>query len=258
MNGRRHLWALPIAAALAGCAGLPTPTPPTSFAPIVARAAASVVAIADSPPETSAVTPSIGANVVGSGFRVSASALIATAAHVVHALRGAPVVEWQAQRWPARVKRIDEESDLALLEIDAAAPIPGLVLATRPDDEPGNWVLVLGRPFGTLPTATVGIVSARAGAVLRPAPLRDRLQLNAAINPGNSGGPVVDLNAEVIGIANATVPAGYGLGFAVPVAALRRLIDGQLSGTRQTGASGSAPATTFDRKIDRSRSMPDR
>jgi len=51
------------------------------------------------------------------------------------------------------------------------------------------------------------------------------MQLNAAVNPGNSGGPVVNLDAKVIGIANATVPAGFGLGFAVPVSALRRLLD---------------------------------
>lgn len=168
--------------------------------------------------------PHEGVLVVGSGFRLDGTNLIATAAHVVLALRGPAQVVWSGRQWPARVSRVDESADLALLEVDAAAPMPGLVLAGAPTAVPGDWVLVLGCPFGTSPTATIGIVSALPGAVLRPEALRQRMQINAAINPGNSGGPVIDLDGRVIGVANATVAGGYGLGFAVPVAALRRLL----------------------------------
>ncbi len=221
---RRGLIVL-MAAMLCGCAAPPGSIAPATFAPIVARTAPAVVGIADSAAQDDRLGSAALAQVVGSGFRIGGTAFIATAAHVVKALHGSPTIVWRSQRWPARVLRIDDASDLALLAIDATAPIPGLRLAAAPGDEPGDWVLVLGCPFGALPTATVGIVSARAGAVLRPERLRDQIQLNAAVNPGNSGGPVVDLDGEVIGVANATVPAGYGLGFAVPAAALRRLIE---------------------------------
>jgi serine protease Do len=166
-----------------------------------------------------------GVQVVGSGFRLHGTGLVATAAHVVSALRGPALVVWNGRHWPARVVRVDGVADLALLEVDAAAPMPGLVLSSARDAAPGDWVLVLGCPFGTLPTATMGIVSALPGAVLRPEALRQRMQLNAAVNPGNSGGPVIGLDGKVIAVANATVSGGYGLGFAVPVAALSRLLE---------------------------------
>ena len=213
--------------ALAGCALAPVstlaPEGPPNFVGLVQRSAPAVVGIGDNLGDNLGDTPAGGPSVAGSGFRIENTRWIATAAHVVAALRGPPVVVWNGQRWPARLSRIDEQADLALLEIDGAAPMPGLALATTAA-APGQWALVLGCPFGTLPTATIGIVSALPGAVLQPEALRHRIQLNAAINPGNSGGPVLNLKGQVIAVANATVPGGYGLGFAVPVAALRRLL----------------------------------
>ena len=226
--------------ALAACAVPPAlsvpPAPPAlpSLAGLVQRSAPAVVGIAGEvgahPAERAAM--GMGMGVVGSGFRIANTRLIATAAHVVVALPSPPVVVWNAQHWPARVLRIDEQADLALLEIDGAPPMPGLDLApiagvsgaATSATMPGQWVLVLGCPFGALPTATVGIVSALPGAVLWPEVLRHRMQLNAAINPGNSGGPVLNLDGQVIAVANATVPSGYGLGFAVPVADLHTLL----------------------------------
>ena len=214
-----------VALALAGCVSRPDGDPSPRFGAALASASPAVVGIAESPQDGSGGAAVPEPRVVGSGFRVAGTNVIATAAHVVAGLHGAPVVVWQSRRWSARVLRVDVESDVALLEIDAAAPMPGLALAEGDADAPGTWVLVIGCPFGALPTATTGIVSARPGAVLRPESLRSQMQLNAAVNPGNSGGPVVNLDAKVIGIANATVPAGFGLGFAVPVSALRRLLD---------------------------------
>lgn len=167
--------------------------------------------------------------VLGSGFRIHDTRYVATAAHVLRSLQGAPVVRWESRPWPARVIRIDDAADIALLEVDADAPMPGLGLSTRAVLA-GQWVIVLGCPFGAMPTATTGIVSALPGAVLEPAALAQRMQLNAAVNPGNSGGPVLGLDGQVIGLANATIPGGYGLGFAVPVAALAALLSQLPSG----------------------------
>jgi serine protease Do len=115
--------------------------------------------------------------------------------------------------------------DLALLELTTDASIPGLTLASGSAlPAVGEWIIVLGCPFGTRPTATVGIVSAEPGAVLEPAMLRTRMQLNAAVNPGNSGGPVVNLEGRVVGVANATIPGGFGLGFAIPVSVLSNFL----------------------------------
>ncbi|GAB4556742.1 MAG: hypothetical protein Tsb007_15420 [Rhizobacter sp.] len=199
-----------LAAALSACSNA-APLQWPDFTHAIQRHAPAAVGVGDAQ------------GVLGSGFRLHDTRYVATAAHVVRALQGAPVIRWESKPWPARVVRIDDEADLALLEIAADAPMPGLVLSTRPV-MPGQWVMVLGCPFGAGPTATTGIVSALPGAVLEPAALSGRMQLNAAVNPGNSGGPVIGLDGQVIGLANATIPGGYGLGFAVPVAALAALL----------------------------------
>lgn len=199
-----------LAMGLTACATAPSP----DFVSAIRQASPAVVGIGD------------GQVVLGSGFRLAGRPWIVTAAHVVHSVRGAPVVTWSSQPVLSSVLRVDDEADLALLEIDAdSAAMPGLSLADGAQALlPGQWIVVLGRPFGAEPAASVGVISALPGAVLEPTPLRGRLQLNAAVNPGNSGGPVTDLQGRVIGVANATVPGGFGIGFAVPVSALRRLI----------------------------------
>lgn len=182
---------------------------------VIERASPAVVAIGDE------------RGIRGSGFRLANSRLVVTAAHVVKSGQGKPTVTWNAKRWEAHLLKIDEENDLALIELQADAPMPGLMLGTDAVTPPaGEWIVVLGCPFGGHTTATTGIVSAVPGAVLEPAGLRTRIQLNAAVNPGNSGGPVINLAGRVIGIANATIPGGSGLGFAIPVSALGNLISG--------------------------------
>ncbi len=224
MNRLWQTWALAlIVAGLCGCANVERPAsqgPWPDLALLVARTSPAVVGIAGRMP----AGHDADAPITGSGFRVHGSPWVVTAAHVLAGLGASPVVVWQGRPWAILEHRIDAEADLALLRLDTDAPIPGLPLAAPGTAAAGDGVLVLGCPFGTLPTATVGIVSALPGAVLKPAALKTRLQLNAAINPGNSGGPVLDTRGRVIGVANATIPGGYGLGFAVPVDALHRLL----------------------------------
>ncbi len=184
------------------------------FAEVVRRAAPAVVGVADD------------RGVVGSGFRLGAGSRFVTAAHLVASPRGAVSVVGQQGRWPARVLRADAELDLAVLECGAEPPMPGLSLRTDTLPAVGDWIVVLGCPFGGKVTATVGIVSAEPGAVREPAALRTRLQLNAAVNPGNSGGPAVDLAGRVVGVVSAALPAGAGLGFAVPAPALADFLRG--------------------------------
>lgn len=201
------------AGVLGGCAGLAGNRLP-ELTKLIARTSPAVVAVGDEK------------NLLGSGFRLEHSQLIVTAAHVVNDLKGATRIVWNSRTLAAHVKTVDVEHDVALLELDGEAPMPGLTLASAaPPPAPGEWVVVLGCPFGAGPTATTGIISAVPGAVLEPARLQRLIQLNAAVNPGNSGGPVLNLRGEVVGIANATIPGGFGLGFAVPVGGVRAVID---------------------------------
>ena len=84
-------------------------------------------------------------------------------------------------------------------------------------------------------TVTSGIVS----AVNRPVTAGGQddqsfisaIQTDAAINPGNSGGPLVNGQAEVIGVNSAIATLGFGgqsgsigLGFAIPMNQAQRII----------------------------------
>jgi len=86
----------------------------------------------------------------------------------------------------------------------------------------GDWVIAVGSPFGLQSTVTAGIISAKARD-LKQGPFDDFLQTDAAINPGNSGGPLVNMQAEVIGINTAIVAAGSGIGFAIPSNMARKI-----------------------------------
>jgi serine protease Do len=83
----------------------------------------------------------------------------------------------------------------------------------------GEWVIAVGNPFGLSHTVTVGVVSATGRTSLGINDYEDFIQTDAAINPGNSGGPLINLDAEVVGMNTAIVSrnGGYmGVGFAIP------------------------------------------
>ncbi len=126
--------------------------------------------------------------------------------------------------------KTDPKTDLAVLRIEGAGPLPAARLGDSNKVEVGDWVLALGQPFGLEGTVTAGIVSAK-GRGLGIADREDFIQTDAAINPGNSGGPLVNLDGEVVGINTAisTSNGGYqGVGFAIPID-LAKWVGGQLA-----------------------------
>jgi serine protease Do len=169
---------------------------------------------------------------LGSGFIVDPSGLIVTNAHVIANADQITVTLSDDTALQAQVIGRDQVTDLALLKVDAKAPLPAATWGDSGKAKVGDWVLAIGNPFGLGGTVTAGIISATARDI-HSGPYDDYLQTDASINRGNSGGPMFNLAGEVIGINTAIYsPSGgsIGIGFAIPAALAQPIID-QLKAT---------------------------
>jgi len=156
---------------------------------------------------------------VGSGFIIDRSGYILTNAHVIDNAAKIVVRLNSGEEFAAALVGTDEETDLAVLKIDAGRPLTALKLADSDKVRVGDWVLALGSPFGLSRTVTAGIVSQVKRETPDGSPFQRFIQTDAAINRGNSGGPLVNMDGDVIGINSqiATTTGDYnGVGFALP------------------------------------------
>lgn len=172
---------------------------------------------------------------LGSGFIYDDEGHIVTNNHVVEDAEEVLVIFSNGFWAPAEVVATDPQADLAVIKV---TPPEGMEWRVLPLAEPntlrvGHMVIAIGNPFGLDGTMTSGIVS----AVGRGVPLGDGttanytlpdvIQTDAAINPGNSGGPLLDLNGNVVGVNFAIRSQerfNAGVGFAIPVSIVRRVI----------------------------------
>jgi serine protease Do len=158
---------------------------------------------------------------VGSGFIVSPKGYILTNEHVVEGSSQIIVGLQSGQKYRGRIVGIDEETDVAVIKIDAAQDLPTVTLGDSNAAQVGDWVLAVGSPFGLDQTVTAGIISKKERETPSSSSRNFQrfIQTDAAINRGNSGGPLVNMRGEVIGINSqiATSTGDYnGIGFALP------------------------------------------
>ncbi|HKP47937.1 MAG TPA: trypsin-like peptidase domain-containing protein [Pyrinomonadaceae bacterium] len=156
---------------------------------------------------------------VGSGFIVSSKGYILTNEHVVEGSSQILVGLQSGQSYRGRVVGVDEETDIAVIKIDAAQDLPTVTLGDSNTAQVGDWVLAVGSPFGLDQTVTAGIISKKERETPTTRNFQRFIQTDAAINRGNSGGPLVNMRGEVIGINSqiATSTGDYnGIGFALP------------------------------------------
>ncbi|MEZ5306303.1 MAG: trypsin-like peptidase domain-containing protein [Pyrinomonadaceae bacterium] len=156
---------------------------------------------------------------IGSGFIVDSRGHIVTNYHVVEGADGISVKLQNGDVFEARVLGVDEETDLAVLKIDAGKPLPFVSFGNSDEAKIGEWVLAIGSPFGLARTVTAGIISQTNRSTEGGNVFQKFLQTDAAINRGNSGGPLVDMAGNVIGVNSqiATSTGDYnGIGFALP------------------------------------------
>ncbi len=164
---------------------------------------------------------------LGSGFVIDPAGYIVTNEHVIANARKITVLLQNKSQHPARLIGRDALTDLALLKIDVAEPLPSVPWGDSNAARVGDWVMAVGNPFGLGGTVSFGIISAR-GRDIQSGPYDDLLQIDASLNQGNSGGPTFNLAGEVIGINTAIyTPSGgsVGVGFAIPSSRAKPVIE---------------------------------
>ena len=123
----------------------------------------------------------------------------------------------------------DQDMDLAVLRLEmpkGAEPLPQARMGDSDGLMIGEPVVAIGNPFGLANTVTTGVVSAVGRSVeVNQHTITGLIQTDAAINPGNSGGPLLNILGDVVGINAAVYARGGGLGFAIPIAKARRVLD---------------------------------
>ena len=152
----------------------------------------------------------------GSGVILSADGYIMSNAHVIKDSNKFQVELYDRRRLTAKLIGVDNESDLAVLKIEANNLIP----ATWGDSdaiEVGSIVWAIGSPYEFSQTITSGILSGKDRRGDTYHNKQTLLQTDAAVNPGNSGGPLVDIQGKVIGINTSIFGKTFqGISFAVP------------------------------------------
>jgi putative serine protease PepD len=158
----------------------------------------------------------------GSGFVYDTGGHVITNQHVVDGATSVRVTFWNGQSYTAHVVGTDTSTDLAVLKVDAPSSILyPLSLGDSSKVQVGDNVVAIGSPFGLAETVTAGIVSALHRQMTSPNnfSIDDSIQTDAAINHGNSGGPLLNAQAQVIGV-NAQIESDSGgsdgVGFAIP------------------------------------------
>lgn len=173
----------------------------------------------------------------GSGVILTTDGYIVTNYHVVEGARQITVTLHDDSTYTATVVGSDQQSDIALLKIDATGLTPA-VLGDSDSVQVGEVVIAVGNPMGTLGgTVTDGIVSALNRDISVEGNEMTLMQTSAAISPGNSGGGLFNTNGELIGIVNAKYSDedAEGLGFAIPVNTMKTVVQDLLENGYVTG-----------------------
>lgn len=165
---------------------------------------------------------------LGTGFIINQDGDILTNAHVVSKADKIKVSFTESpDEAPSSAEIIgrDPELDVALIRLKrpTSRKFSPVTLGNSDTAKIGDYVLAVGNPFGQGHSVTHGIISQK-GRTAPDFPLATYLQTDAPINPGNSGGPLINLKGEVIAINNAIDPRAHGVGFAIPINAVKGIL----------------------------------
>lgn len=155
-------------------------------------------------------------DMVGAGIIVDESGLIVTNLHVAGGKKQLKIRLHDGTDLSGAVVAENPDLDLAIVQIKTSKKLTALQLGPT-DLMVGETVLAIGSPYGYDATVSRGIISAINREITMPTDvvMTGLIQHDAPINPGNSGGPLLNINAEVIGINVAMRDGAQNIAFAI-------------------------------------------
>jgi serine protease Do len=175
-------------------------------------------------------------NGMGTGIIVDPRGYIVTNQHVVEDVNVLRITLADGASLSAQVVARSAANDLALLKVDAGRPLATMPLGTAADLMVGETVIAIGNAYGYEHTVSQGIVSAvkRDVTLNKEVSYKSLIQTDASINPGNSGGPLVNIHGDLIGVNVAIRAGAQGIGFAIPVDTMVRVVCDLMRSRRKT------------------------
>ena len=174
----------------------------------------------------------------GTGTLISKDGLILTNNHVIAGYESVGVLFKPAKGSNkvkkddvkiARVIRVDEIADLALLRLTSSTDIPKVMpLGSINEIEIGSDVHAIGHPAGADWSYTKGLVSQirKEYKWITEQKIQhqaDVIQTQTPINPGNSGGPLISDRGRMIGV-NSFKSEGEALNYAISIDEVERFL----------------------------------
>jgi serine protease Do len=166
----------------------------------------------------------------GSGVIWSQDGQVVTNAHVLVGNR-VEVELWSGQRFPASIRSVDRQRDLAALQVNAGV-LDNAVHGDSDALRSGELVIAVGSPYGFIGAVSTGVIHSVGAQVGVPA--RRWVASDVRLAPGNSGGPLANAKGEIIGLN--TMIAG-GLSLAIPSNVVGRFLAGSLTGRPYFGVT---------------------
>jgi serine protease Do len=162
---------------------------------------------------------------LGSGVIIDKRGLVLTNFHVVKGADEILIRLSDKREYRGQILGTDPKTDLAVVKFQPDHEVTVAALGNSDALRVGEWAIAIGNPFGLDQTVTVGVISATGRSDVGIATYENFIQTDASINPGNSGGPLVNLKGQVVGVNTAIVAAGQGIGFAIPINMVKRVVD---------------------------------
>lgn len=176
----------------------------------------------------------------GAGWVYSDEGYIVTNAHVVQNARRVSVEFYDGRVVRGSVVGSDPYTDIAVIRVESGTLVFPAQRARQRLPLLGDRVFAFGSPFGFKFSMSEGIVSGlgreAAGSNVIGG-YTNYIQTDAAVNPGNSGGPIVNTDAQVIGMNVAIATArsigqspeesgsdSAGISFAIPLGTIEPIV----------------------------------